>query len=103
MKEEGDVEIEDISAEAIRCLRKYGVVILLLCSDPLSWTAVIFRYSYTDSFETVSLANVVDVLAASKKYMMAKLTRYCYGFIQNNITAENSISLWCQVSLKLDH
>ena len=57
------------------------------------------RYIYTDSFDGVSVANMIDVLAASKKYLMAKLTRYCYGFIQNHITAENCISLWGQVCL----
>ena len=102
MKEEGDVEIEDISAEALRCLQKYGAVIF--CNyELLSWTAGYFRYIYTDSFDTVSSNNVVDVLAASKKYLMAKLTRYCYGFIQNNITAENSVSLWSQVSLNHEY
>ena len=57
------------------------------------------RYVYTDSFDGVSLDNMIDVLAASKKYLMAKLTRYCYGFIQNHITAESAVSLWVQVNL----
>ena len=65
----------------------------------LHWHTVLlfWRYIYTDSYKGISVANAVDVLAASKKYLTAKLTRYCYGFIQNNITAENSISLWTQV------
>ena len=58
---------------------------------------VFSRYIYTDSFAGVSVSNMIDVLAASKKYLMAKLTRYCYGFIQNHITAENSVSVWNQV------
>ena len=57
-------------------------------------TVLFSRYIYTDSYDAISLANVVEVLAASKKYLLAKLTRYCYGFIQNNMTAENSVSLW---------
>ena len=40
---------------------------------------------------------MIDVLFASKKYLMAKLTRYCYEFIQKNITAEKAVSLWYQV------
>ena len=102
LKEEGDVQIEDVSAEAIKCLRKYGngIFFLLIFHNIILGLLVIFRYIYTDSIDTVSLANVVDILAAAKKYMMAKLTRHCYGLIQNNITAENSVSLWSQVSLK---
>ena len=102
MKEEGDVEIEDVSVDAFRCLQKYGAIIPVSNDGSLRWlfdrnACYSCRYIYTDSFDAVSVANAVDVLAASKKYLMAKLTRYCYGFIQKSITAKNSISLWSQV------
>ena len=105
LKEEGDIDIKDVSVDAFRCLQKYGAVIFVSnmtvsyadCVWQTMSCLLFCRYIYTDSFDTVSVANAVDVLAASKKYLMAKLTRYCYGYIQNNITAENSISLWSQV------
>ena len=104
LKEQGDVDIEDVSVDAFRCLQKYGAIIPVSFDGSLRWLCLTqnhacfsWRYIYTDSFDAVSVANAVDVLAASKKYLMAKLTRYCYGYIQNNITAENSISLWTQV------
>lgn len=55
---------------------------------------MLYRYAYSDSFAPVCADNVMDVLAASKKYMMNKLTRYCYEFIQNKITAETAIAFW---------
>ena len=98
LKEQGDVEISDVSPDAFHCLQKYGATILFDHSPLPHQTACCFRYIYTDSLDAISVANVVDVLAASKKYLMAKLTRYCYGFIQNHIAADNSIPLWLQVS-----
>ena len=100
LKELGKVEIVDVSIEAFLCLQKYGA--RYLCSRNLVLNidvAVFFRYIYTDSFDGVTVANMIDVLAASKKYLMAKLARYCYQFIQSHITTENAVSLWCQVQL----
>ena len=57
-----------------------------------------FRYSYTDSVECIGVTNVMEVLVASRKYMMAKLTRYCYEFIQEKLTAEKACFFWKRVS-----
>ena len=64
----------------------YAFLLILFC-----------RYAYTDSCGSITVANVMDVLAASQKYQMAKLTRYCYEFIQKSLNAETACFFWKKV------
>eukprot|EP01083_Nonionella_stella_P238775 836515_1 len=67
------VEISDISAESFE---------------------VLLTFAHTNSLDSLSMDNVLEVICAADKYQMTSLWEQCVEFVRKNINTENVCPLW---------